>query len=262
MINRQKLALLALLAANCAEAFTFISPRNTVSNNLSNKLSYKSFQTSYTTLLKAGGDDAEKDMQFFDAEQAIKDQEDAERADARGNGSEQENADFDAKKDSMAEMKARIQARAADMNIEKSVATAEAIKRATARAQAGEAATTSTVDLSKFSDDLMENPEDELSKEQQEEIDKVGFMPFWEQAVDEFKNTKFPTLGATIKQAGLMAVIFVITATVILKTDEFLRIQYTDWGFIPKSGEILDYSDLALPEGFTDQMTDVDLANM
>jgi hypothetical protein len=85
MINRQKLALLALLAANCAEAFTFISPRNAVAN----KLPCRSFQTSYTTLLKAGEDDAEKDMLFIDAEQAIKDQEDAERADARGNGSEQ-----------------------------------------------------------------------------------------------------------------------------------------------------------------------------
>jgi hypothetical protein len=41
-----------------------------------------------------------------------------------------------------------------------------------------------------------------------------------------------------------------------------LRFQYTDWGFIPKSGEVLDYSDLTLPEGFTDQMTDDDLLNL
>ena len=157
-------------------------------------------------------------------------------------------------------MRRRIQERASEMNIEKSVATAEAIKQATARAQAGESST--TVDLSKFGEDILENPMEELTEEQRAEIDKVGQMSFLDQAIDEFKNTKFPTLSATIKQAGLMTVIFLITASVILKVDEFLRIQYTDWGFIPKAGEVLDYSDLQLPEGFTDQMTDADLANM
>jgi hypothetical protein len=59
-----------------------------------------------------------------------------------------------------------------------------------------------------------------------------------------------------------MIVIFLVAATLILKADEFLRFQYTDWGFIPKSGEVLDYSDLTLPEGFTDQMSDEDLINL
>eukprot|EP00979_Chaetoceros_neogracilis_P012578 scaffold3357_cov268-Chaetoceros_neogracile.AAC.19 len=143
----------------------------------------------------------------------------------------------------------------------KSVATQEAIKSATQKAMAGEAASTPTVDLSKF-DNLLSDPEDELTNEQMAEIDKVGQMNIIEQIKDEYKNTRLPSPDATLKQAGLMIVIFLVTATLILKADEFLRFQYTDWGFIPKSGEVLDYSDLTLPEGFTDQMSDEDLINL
>ena len=70
-------------------------------------------------------------------------------------------------------MRERIRARAGDLNVEKSVATAEAIKQATQRAIAGEAAESATVDLSKFGENLLENPEDELTDEQKAEIDKA-----------------------------------------------------------------------------------------
>jgi len=166
-------------------------------------------------------------------------------------------------------MRNRIRSRASDLNMKKSVATAEAIKAATQRAQAGEAASTPTVDLSKFSSSLSsslsteeEDPEVVLTDEQKKDIDKIGQLPIWEQIKEELKNTKFPTPGATLKQALLMIVIFVVTAGVILKADELLRFQITEWGFIPRSGEVVDYSDLTLPEGFTDSMTDTDLANL
>ncbi len=163
-------------------------------------------------------------------------------------------------------MRKRIRARASDLNMKKSEATAEAIKAATQRAQAGEEAATPTVDLSKFSSSLAspteEDPEDVLTDEQKKEIDKVGQLPLWEQVGEELKNTKFPSPSATLKQALLMVVIFIVTAGVILKADELLRYQITEWGFIPRAGEVLDYSDLSLPEGFTDSMTDIDLANM
>jgi len=94
------------------------------------------------------------------------------------------------------------------------------------------------------------------------DIDKVGQMNIVDQIKEELNNTRFPSPDATLKQACLMLVIFLVTAGVILKVDEFLRFQYTDWGFIPKSGEVLDYSDLTLPEGFTEQMTDDDLAGL
>lgn len=209
-------------------------------------------------------DEKKKDdtMSFDDATQAIKDQEDSDRMEARGMADQEDDKKFQAKQDSFNEMRERIRARAGDLNVEKSVATSEAIKQATQRAMAGEAAETATVDLSKFGENLLENPEDELSDEQKAEIDKVGQLNYFEQALDEFNNTKFPTPSATIKQAGLMVLIFVVTASIILKVDELLRIQYTDWGFIPRSGEVLDYSDLTLPEGFTEMMNDDDLAKL
>lgn len=163
-------------------------------------------------------------------------------------------------------MRSRIRARASDLNMKKSVATAEAIKAATQRAAAGEQAATPTVDLSSFSSSLSpekeEDPEALLTEEQKKEIDKVGQMPILDQIQEEFKNTKFPTASATLKQALLMVVIFVVTAGVILKADEVLRYQITEWGFIPRPGEVFDYGDLALPEGFTDSMTDTDLSSM
>lgn len=174
----------------------------------------------------------------------------------------QENKTFEGNKGTYDDMRAKIRARTTDLSMEKSVTTAEAIKAATNRAMAGEAASTPTVDLSKFNDALLENPEDELTDEQKAEIDTVGQLNLWEQAVAEYKYTRFPTASSILKQAGLMAVIFAVTATVILKVDELLRFQYTDWGLIPRSGEIMDYSDLTLPEGFTDQMNDEDLSKL
>jgi len=206
---------------------------------------------------------APKGLSFTDAAQAIKDEEDKERMEARGTGMEEEQKEFEAKKDAFEEMRSKIRSRASDMKMEKSVATAEAIKQATQRAMAGDAAATPTVDLSKFSGaSLSDDPEDDLTDEQKKEIDKVGQLSFWEQALEEFNNTKFPTPGATIKQAGLMLLIFLVTAGIILKVDEFLRITYTDLGLIPRAGEVMDYSDLELPEGWTDQMTDDDLLKM
>lgn len=203
-------------------------------------------------------------MSFEDATAALADEVDAERAASRGAMLEEDSKKFAAKKTEFEDMRTRIRSRATDLNMKKSVATAEAIKAATQRAAAGEAANTPTVDLSKFSSSLSqdEDPEDALTDEQKKEIDKVGQLPILEQVQEELKNTKFPTPSATLKQALLMVVIFVVTAGVILKADELLRFQITDWGFIPRSGEVLDYSDLALPEGFTDQMNDSDLASM
>lgn len=201
-------------------------------------------------------------MSFDDAVQGLKDEEESERMELRGDMKDEEDRNFASKKSTYDSMRDRIRARTSDLSMEKSVTTAEAIKAATNRAMAGEAAETPTVDLSKFNDALLENPEDELTDEQKAEIDKVGQMNLWQQALEEFKYTRFPDAQSILKQAGLMLVIFAVTASLILKVDEALRWQYTEWGLIPRSGEIMDYSDLTLPEGFTDQMTDDDLANL
>mmetsp|Transcript_22259 Transcript_22259/g.25314 ORF Transcript_22259/g.25314 Transcript_22259/m.25314 type:complete len:279 (-) Transcript_22259:209-1045(-) len=208
--------------------------------------------------------EAKEGMSFDDATAALRDAEDKAKSASRGAMLEEDDKKFQAKKEQFDEMRARIRSRASDLNVEKSVATVESIKAATKRAAAGEEANTPTVDLSKFGAgiDGSPDPEDELTDEQMAEIDKVGQLNIVEQVKEELKNTRFPTPSATLKQAVLMLVIFFVTAGVILKADEFLRYQYTDWGFIPRAGEVLDYSDLSLPEGFTDQMTDNDLANL
>uniref|UniRef100_A0A7S3V702 Uncharacterized protein n=1 Tax=Chaetoceros debilis TaxID=122233 RepID=A0A7S3V702_9STRA len=224
--------------------------------------------TSRTLLLTRGSllmsetDETEKPLSFEDATEQLKQEEENIKAASRGIMMEQDAKAFEEKRGAYDEMREKIRSRASTLDMNKSVATQEAIKAATQRAAAGEAAETPTVDLSKFSSGLGEDPEDELTDEQMKEIDKVGQMSIPDQVVEEFKNTRFPSPDATLKQAILMLVIFIVTAGVILNVDTFLRFQYTDWGFIPKSGEVLDYSDLALPEGFTDQMTDIDLAGM
>jgi preprotein translocase subunit SecE len=200
-------------------------------------------------------------LSFEDASAKLKEEEESAKMSSRGMMLEEDAQRYQEKRATYDAMREKIRSRAADLNMNKSVATQEAIKMATQRAMAGEAAAP-TLDLSKLSENLMGEPEDELTEEQMKEIDKVGQLSLWEQALDELKNTRFPSLDATLKQAALMVVIFLVTATLILKVDELLRYQYTEWGFIPRSGEVLDYSDLKLPQGFTDQMTEDDLLNL
>jgi len=200
-------------------------------------------------------------LTFDEAQQAIREQEDQSRMEARGLDLDQDSARMEANKSNFDRMREQIRSRAKDLNVSKSVATVDAIKQATARAM--NPSDTPTLDLSKIGGDLLDtSDEDELPEDVKRELDKVGQLPFWEQAMEEFKNTRFPSMDATLKQAILMIVIFAVTASIILKVDEWLRLLYTSWGFIPKSGEILDFSNLALPEGFTDQMTDVDVSKM
>lgn len=284
-LTMTRCCVLLLTVLGSADAFTSLLTTTTNTKLIATKHSIKSrlattsstsTKTATTFVLQMSSKNNEQDennseddsgMSFDDATAALADQEDQERAAARGAMYEEDNKRFAAKKSEFDEMRTRIRSRASDLNMKKSTATVEAIKAATQRAQAGEEAATPTVDLSKFSSSLggangEEDPEDVLTDEQKKEIDKVGQLSIIEQIKEEYKNTKFPTPSATLKQALLMVVIFVVTAGVILKADELLRFQITDWGFIPRSGEVVDYSDLSLPEGFTDAMTDTDLASM
>jgi preprotein translocase subunit SecE len=266
--------ILLLTILDSANGFTLFTPTTTTTTNQlqHSRSASRNYRNNASFLNMASDDqgesktedDANSGMSFEDATAALKDQEDAEKAAARGEMLKEDTKKFAAKKGEFDEMRSRIRSRASDLNMKKSEATAEAIKAATQRAAAGEEASTPTVDLSKFSSALSteEDPEDALTDEQKKEIDKVGQMNIIDQVKEEIKNTKFPTPSATLKQAVLMVIIFIVTAGVILKADELLRFQITDWGFIPKTGEVIDYSDLSLPEGFTDAMTDSDLASM
>lgn len=212
------------------------------------------------TILFSSTDDKPKEpesLSFDKATQALRDEEDAERAERSGNTvSDEAIADFEAKSAAYDDMRSKIRSRASSLNIEKSVTTAQAIAEANARANIGEKP---QLDLSKVTAGFGSNEEDELTEEEMKEIDKVGNLPIWEQALDEFKNTKFPTVGATLRQAGFMLVIFVVTASFILYLDNLLRELVTGAGLIPRSDEVFDFSDLALPDKWDEFMNEDDL---
>jgi hypothetical protein len=151
-------------------------------------------------------------------------------------------------------MRARIRARASQEGIEKSLATKQAIEEATRRAMAGEKPATADtmLDLSGFGDKF-EDGTDELTPEEQAEIDKIANMPLLDQAKEEFANTRFPTPVAVLQTASLMALIFAVSAFIILKGDVTIRDLYMNWGFIPRPDEVYDFSDLELPDGFLEQ---------
>ena len=156
-------------------------------------------------------------------------------------------------------MREKIRARATDLNIEKSVTTQKAIEEANRRAMARE--DPQELDLSKFGmGTIGEDPEDELSEEQMAAIDKASKMSIFEQAIEEFKNARFPTFGATLRQTAFMLVIFAFTSTYILFLDGFVRDFYTDvLKIVPGPDAVFDYSDLDLPDGWTDMMDENDL---
>ena len=152
-------------------------------------------------------------------------------------------------------MRSKIRARAAEEGFEKSVATKKAIEEATQRAMAGTSSATpdQMLDLSGFADKFVDDGTDELTKEEQAEIDKIASMPLWEQAKEELSNTRFPTPIAIFQTACVMALIFAISATLILKGDATIRDFYMDLGFIPRPDEVYDFGDLDLPDGFLEQ---------
>jgi len=212
-------------------------------------------------LRMAEGDEGESGgMSFDDAGAAIREEEEQARAERSGSSmSEEKNVEFEAKKTEYESMREKIRARATDLNIEKSVTTQKAIEDANRRAMAREEP--QEIDLSKFGmGSIGEDPEDELTEEQKATIDKTGQMNVVSQAVEEIKSAKFPGLGATLRQTAFMLVIFAFTAGYILFLDGFLRDFFTDvLKIIPSPDATFDYSDLDLPDGWTEMMDENDL---
>jgi len=200
-------------------------------------------------------------MSFDDAGAALVDEEEKARAERSGSFmTEQKNLEFESKKSEYESMRDRIRARATDLNIEKSVTTQQAIEEANRRAMARE--DPQEIDLSKFGmGTIGQDPEDELTEEQMANIDKTSGMNIVNQALEEFKSAKFPGFGATLRQTGFMLVIFVFTATYILFLDGFIKDFFTDvLKLIPIPDQVFDYSDLDLPDGWTDMMDESDIA--
>lgn len=216
-----------------------------------------------TTMRMSQWDDesSEGSLSFDEAGRALIEEEDAARAERSGSQiSDEEKLKFEEKRSEYDSMRDQIRARASDLNIEKSVTTQKAIEEANRRAVAREESP--EVDLSKIVMGGLggdSEPEDELTDEEMASIDKVGQMGLWGQVLSEFEGTKFPGVGATVRQTGFMFVIFVVTSTAILLADETVRNLYTDLGFIPRPDQVFDYSDLELPDGWSDMMTDADM---
>lgn len=167
----------------------------------------------------------------------------------------QDEDEFNAKKDQYEDMRAKIRARASQEGIEKSVATKKAIEEATQRAMSGTSSATpdTMLDLSGFGEKFTDDGTDELTPEEQAEIDKIANMPLFDQLKEELTNTRFPTPLAVFQTACVMALIFAVSATLILKGDATIRDAYMNFGFIPRPDEVYDFSDLDLPDGFLDQ---------
>lgn len=167
----------------------------------------------------------------------------------------QDEDEFNAKKDQYEDMRAKIRARASQEGFEKSVATKKAIEEATQRAMSGTTSATADqmLDLSGFGEKFTDDGTDELTPEEQAEIDKIANMSLIDQVKEELSNTRFPTPIAVFQTACVMALIFAVSATLILKGDATIRDIYMNQGFIPRPDEVYDFSDLSLPDGFLDQ---------
>ena len=268
MRNQQKLTISVLVAAACLAAHQQQSSCvvDAFAPSSGASLGRRSFQQNgQLQMSSTENDNAETSPNgaagpgsFDDAASAIKDAEDAEALKKSSGMSAQEQAEFQARASEFSSMKDRIRARAADLNIEKSVATADAIKQRELRAKNMAGAPDPELDMSVFEKRLLSNPEDELSEEEQAEIDPIGQLSFFEQAIDELKNTAFPGPGEVLKTVGFMIIIGGFSSLVILKADEVLRQLYVDWGFIPPPDADLDYiADLDLPADWYKDLNDL-----
>lgn len=154
-------------------------------------------------------------------------------------------------------MRSKIRARASnELGIEKSITTKKAIEEATQRAMTGQSSATSDqmLDLSGFGEKFVgDDGTDELTPEEKADIDAIANMPYIDQIREELANTRFPTPLSVFQTACVMALIFVVSATLILKGDAAIRDLYTSFGFIPRPDEVYDFGDLSLPDGFLEQ---------
>lgn len=183
-------------------------------------------------------------------------------------------------------MRAAIQARAQSLDIEKSKVSADYIaSRQAAAMKAGSAGALDEsndmfggLDLSQINSEKTGNewnedmptmfydPEDEMTKEEQEEADPLMTKSFVEQASAEIAGSKWPGPLAAIREVGVMLVVVAFTFVVIINWDKFLREVYTGIGFIPSADDLANYANrfdgLDLPSGWMDNMDEADVAKI
>lgn len=110
------------------------------------------------------------------------------------------------------------------------------------------------------------DPEDEMSKEEQEAVDPVMKKNIVQQGLNELQNAKWPGPGAALREVALMLGVIAITAALIIFWDKLLRTVYMGAGFIPSKEDLAQYADrfsgLDLPKGWTDNMNQKDIEKL
>lgn len=211
---------------------------------------------------------------FDDAGQSLVDEENQKRIESMG--------DFDSNPDynidNIEKMREAIRARASSLGVEKSVLSQQYIEEAKARAQQNVGQAPGQLDLSQISTGneprkqadwdeslptMMYNPEDELTEEEQREIDKVGQLPFWEQFLSEVRAAQWPDFWSAGREVLLLFLVAGLSGLIIINFDQAVRSVYTNLGFIPTKDDIPGQLEgLDLPEGFTNNMNEEDLLKM
>lgn len=154
------------------------------------------------------------------------------------------------KSDSIEKMRQAIRDKTKEMGLEKSVLSKQVIQQASARAMRGESPNlnnnNNALDLTKIRGNIPDNmptvlydPEDEMSSQEQIEVDPVGQTSLLNQFQNELSNAKWPTAGAVVREVGIMILVVAATAALIILWDAFLRDFYTnELHLIPTKEEI------------------------
>ena len=173
------------------------------------------------------------------------------------------------KSDNIDRMREAIRKRTQEMGLEKSVLSKQLIQEANERAKSGEKV--QGLDLTKIRGTIPEDmpsmlydPEDEMSEEERRQVDPVGQESILKQAQNELTNAKWPNAGAVLREVAIMLVVVAATAAIIIGWDRFLRDFYTNGlNLIPSKEQInMRFEGLELPEGWTNMMSEDDIANL
>lgn len=209
---------------------------------------------------------------FSEAGEGLKQEEDDAKMGATG--------DYDANpaynSSDIERVKEAIRQRTEALGIEKSKVSIEAIQAAQERAKAGVAnqgESFQSLDLSQISQEaprgednsmpaMLYDPAAEMTEEEMIEADPDGQLSFQDQVAKEISSATWPTPLAAFKEVGLLIAVVVLTASLIIGWDNFLRETYTNLGFIPKPEDIMKGSEnMVLPDGWTNGMSEDDFMN-
>jgi preprotein translocase subunit SecE len=191
------------------------------------------------------------------------------------------------------QMREAVRAKTAAMGLEKSKVSADYIQSKTTQAKQGgppggaganmDPDSFGGLDLSQISDSasaagerkstydetlpsMFYDPEDDLTKDEQNEVDPIRMENPIKQGLNELTNAKWPGPAAALREVVVLIVVVAVTGFMIIEFDQLLRSLYTTAGFIPSSESLAKYAarfdGLDLPSGWTNNMSDKDVSNM